>query len=466
MEYRDKMELTKSKRNAMLAVMMVGAFLSSMSQSLLTSALASIMDFFHITASTAQLLTTGYILVLGVVSATTAYLINKYKTQKLFIWAIAIFLFGNLLACFATDFYILLIARIIQAFGGGILLPQIQVVALKVYPKEKRGSVMGLVGLVVAFAPAIGPTLSGVLVDSLGWRSIFWFLAAISAVILVCGMFFVKNIGENYTEKLDWLSVALYTVGFCGLMIGVTNYSEYGFAILQTIIPIAVGLICLACFSLRQFRIENPLLELRVFKDRNFTIMFILIMILYMSNMAGVTLVPLYIQTARGFSATISGLVLLPAALINIVLNPVMGKLFDEYGPRRITLVGMALLVAGNSAFILFKDNISMVIVAVAYCFRIAGATIIMPLTAYGVEDLNKKMISHGMALVSSVRQMAGSLGTAILVAIVTLNSTHSSVDVHGINLSFSVQSVIYSIMLVYAFVLIRGGDSVKSARS
>jgi len=435
---------------------MIGGFLSSMSLSMLTSALPSIMDYFEITATRAQLLTTGYILILGVVSAVTAYLINKYKTKNLFLWSVGIFLLGNLIAGFAPNFTILLIARIMQAMGGGILLPQIQVFALRVYPKEQKGKAMSLVGLVVAFPPALGPIFSGVFVDNLGWQSIFLFTSIMAAIVFILGICFVKDVGETYEEKLDWLSLVLYAVGFCTFMLGVTNYEDYGISLLYTIAPVVVGILCLTTFSLRQFRITKPLMELRAFRDRKFTTACILIQILYMANMLGVTLLPLYVQNARGLSATVSGLVLLPSALLTIIVTPIIGRMYDKKGPRIMTLFGIVMLLIGNSSFIFFDGKVSIVLVIVAYCFRVIGIAIIMPLMAYGLGDLREEMISHGNALISSARQMGGSVGTTILISVASLNSTRSVIDAHGINVSFAIQSIIYGAILIYAFVMIR----------
>lgn len=451
------MELSRTKRNIILTVLVIGAFLASLGQSLLTSALPNIIKDFNISATLGQLLTTCYIMVLGVVTSTTAYLINHWNTKRLFVYAMSVFLLGCILSIIAPNFYFLLISRIIQACGAGVLLPLLQVVALYLFPIEKRGEAMGIVGLTVGFAPAIGPTLSGIIVDLWGWKSIFYLLIIVAIFVIIAGLFSIKDFKSESTGHFDLLSAGLYGIGFCGIMIGITYLNGHGLFSSYFAVPFVVGVVSLLIFVRRQLRIETPMLRLSILKDKTFSISMILICICYLAMVSGTLIIPMYIQLARRISGTISGLVLLPGSIIVAVFNPIAGKLLDKLGPRLITLIGMLLMLIGNTAFVLFDGNTSMKVVAFMYVIRMIGNTMLLtPLTAYGVSKIAKKDLSHGTAIVSSVRQMIGSLGSSILVIIVTTVSLRGSVDVHGINVSFGVQSILILIGLIISIIFIK----------
>jgi len=454
-------ELTGKKRTAIVSVVLAGAFLASLGQSLLTSSIPVLSKAFRVSEVTGEWLTTSYILVLGIVSALTANLINRMTTRKLFLGVMGLFTAGCALSLFARNFYVLLASRIIQAIGAGVLLPLAQVVILSIYPRERHGRAFAIMGIAIAFAPAIGPTLAGVLLDWLGWQSMFYLMLILSVLILAGGFFFLQNVGERFEERLDILSALLYGAGFCALMLGVSGYSQAGDKLLSSLLPAAAGVLLLLGFVLRSLKLEHPLLKLNVFANRKFTLSFILIVICYLSSMAGVILLPLYLQTARGVSATTSGLVMLPGALSIFAANPVGGKLLDSRGPRPVAILGMALLAAGTAAFCAFGENTSLIVVAAVYCVRMFGMTLAMnPLTAYSVGGLKGAEVSHGNAIIASMRQMFGTLGASALVAITAMSSAGGKTDVHGINVSFGVQTVLYALGLILAVFCIKDKSS------
>jgi len=322
------MELTRKSKIA-LVIMLVGAFVSSLSQSLLTSALPSIMTEYTVSATIGQWLTTIYILILGIITAITAFLIDKYNTNKLFISAMAIFLIGCTISMLAPNFPILLFSRVLQACGAGIMAPLFQVVALNTFPVKMYGKVMGVFGFVISSAPAIGPTLSGILVDFWGWRSIFYLLAAISVLLIGTALFSeIDNISKKVKGKMDFFSALIYGLGFCSLMLGVTNQESYGFFHYLTITPILIGILCLYIFTRRQLKTPLPLLQLRILTNKTFTVTTILVIMTYLILMSGTILVPIYIQSVRGLSAITSGLVLLPGSLLVCFMNPITGYIF------------------------------------------------------------------------------------------------------------------------------------------
>ncbi len=445
------------KRIIILCVVVSGAFMSSLGQSLLTSSIPVLSRTFCVSETTGEWLTTIYILTLGVVSALTACLINRIPTRKLFLGGISLLMFGCVCSLFATNFTVLLASRMMQAFGAGVLVPLTQVLVLHLFPREQHGRASSTVGLVVAFAPAIGPTLAGVIVDEFGWKSIFYLMLAIATCVFLAGYFFLENVGQNFPDKLDVFSALLYGVGFCALMVGISEYSAIQANPFLFALPTVGGILLLVLFTRRSLTIEHPLLNLRLFKKMNFTMPFLLIVIAYVASMSSVMLLPLYLQTARGLSETISGFVLLPGAVAILVANPVSGKILDARGPRLTSVSGAILMIVGTVGFCAFDAHTPLFIVALFYCIRTTGMTFTMtPLTAYCVGGLQGAEMSHGNAIITSLRQMTGTIGSTALVVVSQTASISGGTDVRGVNVSFSVQTVLFLIGLVLAVKFIK----------
>lgn len=438
-------ELSTGKRNIILVTLMAGAFIASIGQNMLTAALSSIMVEFQISASLGQLLTTGYIMLLGIISAVSAFLIRKYATKNLFLCCMGLFLAGGILAFFAPSFPVLLFGRAIQACGAGVLVPLLQTVAFYLFPKEKHGQAMGIVMLVIGFAPALGPVVSGVFVDLWGWRSIFILMIGVAMAAFALGAVNLCDFSDGEKGRMDLFSTVLYGFGFCGFMLGVTSMKEAGIFAMQTLLLLGGGVLFLGLFIYRQLRERHPMMELRLFGNKEFCIAAILIGLTYMASMSGATIVPLYIQTARGESATLSGLVVLPGMLVSILLSPVAGKLFDQFGARRVTLTGLLILFLGNSGFVFCTENSSLLMVTLLYLIRMFGTTLLLtPLSAYSVSTLEKGQIPQSTAIVTSFRQMVASLATSILVVVISVISAPAAVTAQAVQVSFGIQSVVY----------------------
>lgn len=438
-------ELSTGKRNIILVTLMAGAFIASIGQNMLTAALSSIMVEFQISASLGQLLTTGYIMLLGIISALSAFLIRKYATKNLFLCCMGLFLAGGILAFFAPSFPVLLFGRAIQACGAGVLVPLLQTVAFYLFPKEKHGQAMGIVMLVIGFAPALGPVVSGVFVDLWGWRSIFILMIGVAMAAFALGAVNLCDFSDGEKGRMDLFSTVLYGFGFCGFMLGVTSMKEAGIFAMQTLLLLGGGVLFLGLFIYRQLRERHPMMELKLFGNKEFCIAAILIGLTYMASMSGATIVPLYIQTARGESATLSGLVVLPGMLVSILLSPVAGKLFDQFGARRVTLTGLLILFLGNSGFVFCTENSSLLMVTLLYLIRMFGTTLLLtPLSAYSVSTLEKGQIPQSTAIVTSFRQMVASLATSILVVVISVISAPAAVTAQAVQVSFGIQSVVY----------------------
>lgn len=430
--------MISSKDKIMIFVLMVSGFAGSLSQNLLTSALPSIIEDTGVDALTGQWLTTSYILVLGVITAISAWIFFRVNTRRLEQLSLGLFLIGCVIALAAPNFHVLLFARIIQACGAGILIPLLQIVVLYIYPPEKQGQAMSLTGIIVGFAPAIGPTLSGILTDAFGWRSIFTLLIIISAAMLVIGHFTIRDVTELKPEPLDVTGVILYTLGFVTFMLGVNDLKTKGITSFLTIVMFAVGVICLFAFTYMQLHKDVPLLKLELLRDRALSSGTIMLSTAYVLMMAGTILVPLYIQTICGYSATVSGLILLPGSLLIALLSPVSGRMTDRYGARRVCILGMLILAAGCLGFTFCNEAAAVVMIVICYTFRSIGlAFLITPCSTLAVQEMPADDKPHATAILNSVRQMCGALFSAVLVMISTAASRHGSLDMNGMHISF-----------------------------
>ena len=442
-----------SKNKWIIAVLMSAGFIGSLSQNLLTTALPSIMKGLQVDVAIAQWLTTAYILVLGVITAISAYLFYRFPTKKLVQTSLATFLLGCIIAFCAQNFYVLLLARVIQAFGTGVLIPLLQMVALYVFPPEKQGQALGLIGIIVGFAPAIGPTLSGILVDAFGWRSIFLFLIFVSVVVLAVGHFILEEVGVRKVFNIDFLSLTLYSIGFVSFMLAVT-FMKGGSILKPEIVGLLnLGIVFLAIFTMRQLKLPQPLLKLSLFKYRSLVFGVILLSISYANMMAGTIFVPLYIQTICGYSAAISGLIMLPGSLLIAVLSPVTGKLIDSFSASRFCFIGMIFLLMGNIPFEFFDSHTSLAIVCVVYIIRSIGlAFLITASVTLGVQNLPLFDQAQGTAIQNSLRQMSGSLFSTTLVVVATIVSFPSTLDVSGLRVSFFLMTIMTFIGLFLSF--------------
>ena len=278
-------------------------------------------------------------------------------------------------------------------------------------------------------------------------------MIGVAILSLALGAMNIQDFSDGEKSKLDMVSTALYGLGFCGFMLGVTSMKEAGVFALQTLLLFGGGVLLLGVFIRRQFREEHPMMELRLFGNREFCMAAVLIGVTYMASMSGATIVPLYVQTARGETATISGLVVLPGMLVSILLSPVAGKLFDRYGARKVTLTGLLILFLGNSGFLFCSDSSSLGLVTLLYLIRMFGTTLLLtPLSAYSVSTLEKGQIPQSTAIVTSFRQMVASLATSILVVIISAISAPFAVTSQAVQVSFGIQSVIYLAMIFLAW--------------
>ncbi|MFX3619566.1 MAG: DHA2 family efflux MFS transporter permease subunit [Sporolactobacillus sp.] len=422
-------ESSEPKKINLLSVMLVlllGAFIALLNQTLMNVALPKMMTDLNISTSTAQWITTGYMLVNGVLIPITAFLMETFTTRKLFISAMSLFTIGTLICALSPDFSILMVGRVIQASGAGIIMPLMTNVFLTIFPPEKRGGAMGLMGLAMIFAPAIGPTLSGYVVEHATWRLLFWIVFPLAIIDIILAYRYLANVGKRSFPKLDYPGIVLSTIGFGGILYAFSEAGNKGWGSLVVLSTLFIGIIALILFVWRELVTDTPVLNLNVFRYKIFTFTTIINVLITMAMFAAMVLVPVYLQNLRGFTPLQSGLLLLPGALLMGVMSPITGILFDRMGSRPLAVVGLAITVLTTWQFAQLSDATSFNHIMLLYTARMFGMSLLMmPIMTEGLNNLPRELNSHGTAMSNTMRQVAGSLGTAFLVTVMTNRSTY-----------------------------------------
>ncbi|WP_058303224.1 DHA2 family efflux MFS transporter permease subunit [Gorillibacterium timonense] len=414
----------KMNKGILLTILIFGCFLSTLNQTLLNVALSNLMDVFDVTAATIQWISTGFMLINGILIPITAYLMKRFTTRQLFISAMLFLLIGSVICAAAPSFFVLLAGRMIQAAGAGIVMPLMMSVVLAIFPVEKRGSAMGLLGLAMIFAPAIGPTLSGFIVEYHSWRWLFIGLTPLVLIVIVLAFKYLMNVSETSKAKLDGVSVLLSTIGFGFILYGFSSAGSKGWDDLVVILSLGIGIVVTALFCIRQVKSDDPLLNLSVFKNKIFTFTSLINVLITMMMYADMILLPIYLQKGRGFTAFDAGLLLLPGALINALMSPVTGKLYDRVGAKPLFIIGLLFIIPSMWAVTDLSESTTYLYLMIrTICLRIGLSFITMPLNTAALNALPKQLGTHGTAVNNTVRQIAGAIGTAVVVTIFTVQS-------------------------------------------
>ena len=449
---------TPVNRKILMTVLISGAFVIILNQTLLNTALPAFMADFGITASAAQWVTTSFMLVNGVMIPVTAFLIRKFTTRALFLTAIGLFIAGTIICAIAPVYPVLLLGRVVQAASGGLIIPLIQTILFAVYPRDERGTAMGTFGLVISFAPAIGPSLSGWIVDHLPWQTLFLMMLPVAALSFIVAFFMLRNVTERGDPRLDVLSVILSSFGFGGLLFGFGGAGEAGWSSPVVLAPLIVGFLALAWFVPRQLTLKEPLLELRVLKYPMFALNTLLGVFVFIALIGGMLIIPLYMQTMRDFTAMESGLVLLPGAVVMGIMSPITGRVFDAVGAKWLAVFGFVLLAVPTFMLARLGVDTSFTYIAVVNTVRMVGTSMIMmPVTTAALNQLPMSLVPHGSALNNTIRQVAASVGTAVLITIMVSTARDPAVygpggPIHGANVAFFISGTVAVLGFIGAF--------------
>ncbi|WP_339225410.1 DHA2 family efflux MFS transporter permease subunit [Paenibacillus sp. FSL H8-0332] len=455
-----------------LISLLIAGFIGMFSETALNVALSDLMNVLQITPSKAQWLTTAYLLTLGILVPISGMLLQWFTTRQLFVAALCFSILGTFLAAIAPNFEFLLTARVVQAMGTALLLPLMFNTILIIIPAEKRGAAMGLIGLVIMVAPAIGPTIAGLLIESLSWHWIFWLSLPFLVIALLSGIFFMQNVTEVTKPKIDVLSIILSSLGFGGIVYGFSSAGEAeGWGSPKVIIAIVIGAIALILFCIRQLTMKQPMIDLRAFKFPMFVVGVLMVFICMMVILSSMLILPMYLQQGQGYSAFKAGLLLLPGGIINGLMSPVMGRLFDKYGPKWLVIPGLVLVAVSLWFFSGITATSTVVFVIVLHSVLMIGISMIMmPAQTNGINQLPLEYYPHGTAIMNTLQQVAGAIGTALAVSIMTSGSKSYMQTVtnpadplnigaaftHGVQNAFIFGMVMAIIGLVIAFFLKR----------
>ncbi|EYM79050.1 DHA2 family efflux MFS transporter permease subunit [Staphylococcus aureus] len=412
-------------RGKILAALLFGMFIAILNQTLLNVALPKINTEFNISASTGQWLMTGFMLVNGILIPITAYLFNKYSYRKLFLVALVLFTIGSLICAISMNFPIMMVGRVLQAIGAGVLMPLGSIVIITIYPPEKRGAAMGTMGIAMILAPAIGPTLSGYIVQNYHWNVMFYGMFIIGIIAILVGFVWFKLYQYTTNPKADIPGIIFSTIGFGALLYGFSEAGNKGWGSVEIETMFAIGIIFIILFVIRELRMKSPMLNLEVLKFPTFTLTTIINMVVMLSLYGGMILLPIYLQNLRGFSALDSGLLLLPGSLIMGLLGPFAGKLLDTIGLKPLAIFGIAVMTYATWELTKLNMDTPYMTIMGIYVLRSFGmAFIMMPMVTAAINALPGRLASHGNAFLNTMRQLAGSIGTAILVTVMTTQTT------------------------------------------
>ena len=408
---------------ALYALATIGSALGNLSQTGLNAMLPSTMLDFGVEVDMGQWLTTGYMLVLGIAVPVATFLMRRLDDRSYLLLCFGMFATGSLVDFVAPEFFTMLIGRIMQAATVGLLIPKNQTIAMTKFPPGKQATAMGIAGIALGFAPSVGPTVGGGMDYAYGWRSFFLLLLALSIVLLVLTLLFVKRSDVRGEEiRFETVSFVLSTFGFGGVLLGLSLASTYGLESVWVWAPMAIGVVCLVLFVRRQRVIDEPLMDLRIFESRKFNYGLLASVFLFACYMGATLVVPLYVQEVLGGTSLDAGLVTFPTVFTAIVVNPLSGILADKTSPRLSALIFGTFLAVGSVASVLVGDETPLWLLSIYQTTRAIGVSgLIGPLITYSLSDLRGPLVAHGSSASVIIRQVAATFGTAIMVFCVTL---------------------------------------------
>ena len=438
-----------------LIIFIIAAAILSAAQSVVTTGIAGIMADFHISSTTAQWIYSSFLLVLGVMIPLSAFFTRRFKVKTILISSLTLFLIGSVIAYFAPNIEVLILARVVQAIGSGILLPITQIVLFKVIPEEKWQVYMGLFGFIIGIAPALAPTAGGFIIDTVGWRSIFLIFAAMIAVLILVAAVVVKLEFETGPYPLDICSLILCVLACVGIMFGFTNIAENGFDMVWVILPIVIGAVSLVLFVKRQFGIKTPLVDLNALKNKYFFFGTLFSAILYFTMCGLNVIMPLFAQSISNYDATTAGIILLPATLVMIVFNFIGPLMANKFGVRKVLLLSCLFTVVGYLLMMTYTRSTSVEYMIVTQIVRAIGAGLgLMPAVTWTIAVVSGD-VEDATAINNTVRQIIGAIGSAVAVVLMAAfaggNVGHNLVSVNA----FAQTSLVMSVLAIISAVIV-----------
>ncbi|MDM8332173.1 MFS transporter [Limosilactobacillus pontis] len=436
-------QISNHTRRLITIILLLSTFVSLASQTMMVTALPVIQHDLHVSLNAAQWLTTGYTLIIGIVTPLSSNMYDKFTNRHVFLGIIGTFIVGTLLGCFATNFFTLLLARLIQACASGMLMSFQMTTMISIYPIEKRGSILGLSSLVISAGPAIGPTLAGFILQVLPWRWLFILVLPFMVLAWIGGYFKLANFSQPRDIKIDYLSVLISLIG-SGLTLGsLTAFQVNAWVGLAMLI---VGLAVIAVFVKRQFHLTNPMLKVQIFKYSSFRLMTIVGIFAFMVLLGTEQLMPIFTENVTHTGSFISGLILLPGAICNAIAASIVGRIYDEYGPKWLIITGGVIMLLASIPLVTISRESSLWVLTIAYAVRMIGnACVFSPALSEAFSQLSRAENSHGTALNNTLRQVFGAVSVTMLVVIAGIPSSL----ITGIRISMWVTVLLVILMLL-----------------
>jgi len=457
-----------ARNRLVITLLLISTFVVFLNETLMGNAMPALMEDLRISASAAQWVTTAFLLTMAVVIPITGFLLQRLNTRTVFITAMTLFSIGTILAAAAPGFELLIAARVVQASGTAIMMPLLFTTVLTLVPMESRGRVMGNISIVISVAPALGPLVSGLILGAFHWRFLFILILPIALAALLLGAMRVPNVTEPSKTSIDVASVILSAFGFGGLVFGLSNVGTAGIASMQSWLPLAVGVVGIAVFIVRQLvlqKTDSALLDLRTFKVRTFAFTVAMLMISMMALFGTIILLPIFTQDVMDLDARTTGLILLPGGLLMGLLGPVVGRAFDRIGPRPLVIAGSIIVSGALWGMTLLTADAEIWMVLVAYTTLTLGlALLFTPLFTAGLGDIPPKLYSHGSAVVGTVQQLAGAAGVALFITVmsstvasrVAAGAPEVAATAAGIHTAFVYGAIISLVAIPLAFFIRR----------
>ena len=464
------MNVKLNNRTSLLVLFILAASLVTIAQSIITTGVVYLMGDFSVSSTQAQWSYSAFLLVVGVMIPLSAYISRRFSARTIFFFSLTIFLLGSIICYFSTSLIVLIIGRVLQAIGNGIIMPYVQILLLRTIPEEKWQTYMGLYGLVVAIAPVVGSFIGGFVITLYGWRELFSFFTVATIIILVLGIFFVKDNSPSEDYPLDYLSVVLSVIGCSGVMLGFTNVADYGFTHYLVILPIIVGIITLILFVKRQSKLDKPLINLSILKNKYFLVGTTFICILFSCLNGCTALIPIFIQGVAYNSAIISASVLLPGGLMIIIFNIIGPLLTNRIGIKKVLIMGCIVSIMGFATMMFYTQDSSFEFMTITQSIRLIGAgLVLMPATTWTLTMVSDK-VEDGTAVNNTLRQIFAAIGSSVVVVIVAVLAggaiDHNIASVTAFNQTALILLVLHVVMLILTILFIDDKDKIENSNT
>lgn len=448
-------------KKPMLAMlgMLIGGFVGMLSETSLNIALPNLMAQLHVSVGTVQWLVTGYMLVIGIVLPLSSLLTRWFSTRQLIIFGLVDFIVGAAISALSSTFAMLLVGRMIQGIATGLILPLMFTVATLIFPPYKLGSAMGMIGLVIMFAPAIGPTLAGLIIGALSWQWLFWAFVPFLLIGLIFALKYLPNVGKLSKPKVDIGAILLSTLGFGGLVVAVSLASNYGWASPVVLGILVVALVILFFYIRRQLHSQTPILNFHVFNRRDFKIGAILVMLNFGIILSSMYLLPMFWQNGLAIPVALTGIVMLPGGVVNAVFSAISGRLYDKMGAKKLAVAGFAITLIGLVMLLLASKDAPMWYVILAHIVAMIGVPVAMsPSQTFGLNALDPMTASDGSTIMNTFQQIIGAISTAVATSLLAIGqqmtpgASSQAAFTNGVHLGLIFPIILAVVAFILAF--------------